>query len=145
MWNWFRTTLIVVCVAGTPATAQTAYQLEGQWRYRTAVWTDGECVITGQASLVRDESAPNRYTAQIVSTEACADGESTTVPQACSVEQQQELVFVLCRVLDPDGAPFYQPDNFMLRMETRDHLVGRLTANWNAPAEWRRANAALIS
>jgi hypothetical protein len=142
-WLIAALTLTVAAVAASASALPAPAGLEGVWTYRTEAWTAANCVISGNAILSRSDGRPNEYRARMVSTESCEHGRVTRAEQECIVLQDAQTVLVECRVVSTSPPSSYLPDNFVLEVRTRDLLVGRLTANWNAPAEWRRATPAV--
>src|SRR5262245_61253387 len=144
MRGWMIAALALAVATSAAAQSQAA-SLAGAWTYRTDVWTTGRCVISGDAMLTPIAGRADQYRAHLVSTEACDYGGGAVAEQECVVLQDGQTVLVQCRVTRTNSSAGYLPDDFVLQMRTHDHLVGRLTANWNAPAEWRRRSSPAIS
>ena len=100
------------------------------------------CMITGQATLTPTRTQ-GVYTAAMTTRETCGDVVGGPVDQHCTVSQSAIRISVLCTVTHIDPVRDYLPDDFELVVSTPNRLTGLLTANWNAPAEWRRTTAAI--
>ncbi len=80
---------------------------------------------------------------RMIATETCDGRITSRVEETCAAVRTRTHVSVRCRL---DRAPAnYQPDDFELEIVGDERMQGLLTANWNAPAEWRRLNAANVS
>ncbi|HYD87290.1 MAG TPA: hypothetical protein VEA80_07435 [Vitreimonas sp.] len=136
MWKWCSATgFVAVLFASSVAHAEMA-TLAGAWSFR-AVHAAADCTITGDA-VVRDTSTRDVYEVSLVATETCGGLSNTPVEQSCRATRSGDSVLVDCVVLYPDRAPGYLPDDFELVVQAPNVMVGRLTANWNQPAVWRR-------
>lgn len=143
MSNWSKPALIAAAfaLAAPQADAQTR-DLSGQWAFRSENAAIG-CTISGQATVHRMLTV-GRYDVRFRATEACRGAYESWAEERCVATETQNHLSVRCRV-DRSNAGGYLPDDFELEIGGDGVMRGLLTANWNAPAEWRRLDAANVS
>ena len=139
MSNWFRPALLAAALAfaTTPAHAQTR-DLSGRWAFRSE-FAAINCTITGEATLQRQRRA-GRYDVQMRATETCDGVPASWAEERCVATRTRNHLSVRCTVLR-SSVGGYLPDDFELEIAGDGSMQGLLTANWNAPAEWRRLDA----
>lgn len=142
MSNWFSAAALAASFAlALPAHAQSQTALAGQWAFRSENAAIG-CTITGQATL-RPARGSGRYNVRMIATETCDGRVNSQVDETCVATRMRTHLSVRCTV--DRGPPGYLPDDFELDIVGDGRMQGLLTANWNAPAEWRKLGAANIS
>lgn len=137
MSNWFRPALLAAAFAlcAVPAHAQQS-DLAGTWGFRAA-FKAADCTMDGQATLT-PARAPGVYNVRMRATETCSGEVRTTAEETCIATQSGQHVSLRCTVVSVTPASGYLPDDFELERVGGDRMQGVLTANWNAPAIWRR-------
>lgn len=145
MSNWSSALALAIALTASPAVATESASLAGAWQIRATYEAIG-CVITGEAVLTPRNRA-DIYDVRMTTIETCDydEGPNAPVDQACTATRRAEHVSVDCRVIRVDPGRGYLPDDFELLVIDDASMIGRLTANWNAPAIWRRANAVPVS
>lgn len=143
MSNWSKAAALVANLAFvSPAHAQTQTGLAGQWAFRSE-FAAINCTITGQATLT--PTAPGRYDVRMTARETCGGADNGVAEEVCVATQTGTRVSVDCDVLRTIPQRRYYPDDFELQWGGGNHMTGLLTANWNAPAEWRRLGPPAVS
>ncbi len=56
-----------------------------------------------------------------------------------------DRVSIRCTIVQIDPGRSYLPDDFELVVRDPGLMTGLLTANWNAPAVWRRRDSAPVA
>src|SRR5215510_7609315 len=135
MWNWCRAALIAAAFSPSSALAQTQ-SLAGAWTFR-AVFEQIGCSISGEATLTPTRTG-NVYDAALTATTTCRTGSFQPVGQACTARRAQDRVAIRCTVVSIEPGRPYLPDDFELTVRDANLMTGLLTANWYAPAVWRR-------
>ena len=135
MWNWCRAALIATAFSPSLAFAQTQ-SLAGAWTFR-AVFEEIGCSISGEATLT-PTGADNVYDVALTATETCRTGSYGPVGQQCTARRAQDRVAIRCAIVSIEQGRSYLPDDFELVVRDANLMTGLLTANWNAPAVWRR-------
>jgi hypothetical protein len=135
MWNWCRAALIATVFIPSSAFAQTQ-SLAGAWTFR-AVFEEIGCSISGEATLTATR-ADNVYDVAMTATETCRTGSYQPVGQQCIARRTQDRVAIRCIIVSIEPGRPYLPDDFELTVQDANLMTGLLTANWNAPAVWRR-------
>lgn len=144
MSKWFKAALIAAMLMPAPVFAQSQDSLAGNWEFR-AVFEEIGCVITGEATLT-PAAQENRYDVVMIATETCT-GQAPNAPvnEHCIAGRTGDRVSIICTLVNLAPGRSYLPDNFELVLRDPNTMIGLLTANWNAPAAWRRRDAAPVS
>jgi hypothetical protein len=144
MSNWCKAALCAAIFAALTTSAFADDSLAGEWVFQSVNDEIG-CTIAGRATLTHDANADTpAYRVAMRAAQTCGGVQTSESSETCAATRKSGAVVVSCRVVE-STAPGYLPDDFILTERNPDLMVGRLTANWNAPAEWRRARAAPVS
>lgn len=145
MSNWFKAAVAaaVLCQAPNAGAAVDTRDLAGAWDFR-AVFEDIGCTITGDATIT-PTNADNVFDVALNAVQTCDGVTEPPVGQRCTARRTQDRVSIRCTIVRIDAGRSYLPDDFELNVSDSGLMIGLLTANWNAPAVWRRRDAAPVS
>jgi hypothetical protein len=141
MSKWFSAVVIAAMLWPAPVFAQTQ-SLVGAWDFR-AVFQEIGCTISGEATITSTATS-DVYDVALTAIETCGEVADAPVGQRCVARRVRDRVSIQCRIVQIDPGRDYLPDDFLLVVRDRTLMTGLLTANWNAPAVWRRRDSAPI-
>jgi|CXWL01.1.fsa_nt_gi hypothetical protein len=145
MSNWFKAALAaaILCQATAAQASVDTRTLAGAWEFR-AVFEQIGCTITGGATITRT-STENVYDVALNAVQTCDGVTEAPVGQSCVARRVNDRVSIRCRIVQIDPGREYLPDDFELTVSDSGLMIGQLTANWYAPAIWRRRDTAPVS
>ena len=142
--KWIVAVILLVFSAAW-AQADEAYDLVGHWNI--VVVDAPESGFSGEITVSSTDD-PGRFSGILVTEDSCCDGNYARALQRSEISILGDYVVVLSKIEEflvleePNPGPEYIPDNFDLRWETENSLIG--TVNGYTIVRWTRESAGLV-
>ena len=109
------------------ANAQEPGDISGVWSFRTGDYYDG-CRITGEMVILPTDQQ-GAFACEFTTHEVCPNLEGE-IRQACTARKNGDSIRIesrLTEIIRQSPQPYgYSPDNWSLKIETRDRMTGQL-------------------